>query len=339
MKALVYTAPNHVEVQDISEPVPGTGEVLVEVSASGVCGSDVHGFQGRSRIRVPPLVMGHEFTGRVRALGAEVAGLSIGQRVVIQPVLSCGHCIYCRNGHTNVCPNRRLIGAHEPGAFAQYVKVPVRLVYPLPDSLSDIDGSLVEPLANAIHMLDLAPTETYRDVVILGAGTIGLLAIALARFNGARHVIATDVDQQKLGIAARLGADLTLDARREDTTGWILDATGGGAGLIIDTAGLTATRQQAIAVAAPGATIVLLGLADATSDLSVLDVINREISVRGSYSCTDREFRASIELMADPRIDAGSWVETTALEEGPQSFERLASHTPGLVKVVFDLHA
>jgi threonine dehydrogenase-like Zn-dependent dehydrogenase len=285
------------------------------------------------------MVMGHEFTGHVRALGKDVEGLSIGQRVVIQPLLGCGICVQCRNGHSNVCPRRRLIGAHDPGAFAQYVTVPARAVYPLPDSLSDVEGSLVEPLANAVHMLNLGPMETYRDVVVLGAGTIGLLTVALARFNGARHVVATDVDSRKLAIAAGVGADVTLDSRQADTTDRILDATGGGADLIIDTAGITATRQQAIAIAAPGATVVLLGLGDVTSDLSVLDVINREISLQGSYSCNDVEFRRSIELLADRRIDAGSWIETAALEEGPQSFQRLASHTPGLVNIVFDLHA
>jgi threonine dehydrogenase-like Zn-dependent dehydrogenase len=218
------------------------------------------------------------------------------------------------------------------------VKVPARVVYKLPDSLTDVDGSLVEPLANAVHMLNLAPTDTYRDVVVLGAGTIGLLTVALARVNGARHVVATDVDGQKLRIASQIGADVSLDAREADTTDRILSVTGGGAGLIIDTAGFTATRQQAVAIAAPGATVVLLGLTDATSDLPVLDVINREISVRGSYSCTDVEFRRSIELLADRTIDTGSWVETAALEDGPRSFERLASHSPGLVKIVFNLH-
>lgn len=337
MKALVYAAPNQMEVQDMPEPVPGADEVLIQVAAAAVCGSDVHGFQGRSRIRVPPMVMGHEFTGRVRSLGAEVQGLSIGQRVVIQPLLSCGQCVYCRNGHTNACPQRRLIGAHEPGAFAQYVIVPSKVVYPLPDSLSDVEGALVEPLANAVHMLNLAPAETYRDVVILGAGTIGLLTVALARFNGARHVVATDVDGEKLRIAEQLGADATLDARKADTTDRVLSMTGGGAGLVIDTAGFTVTRQQAIAVAAPEATVVLLGLGEPSSDLPILDVINREVSVRGSYSCTDLEFRRSIDLLADRRISVGSWIETAPLGEGPASFERLASHAPGLVKIVFDM--
>jgi threonine dehydrogenase-like Zn-dependent dehydrogenase len=238
-----------------------------------------------------------------------------------------------------VCPQRRLVGAHLPGAFAQYVTVPARLVYPLPDSLSDVAGSLAEPLANAVHMLNLAPAQTYRDVAVLGAGTIGLLTVALARFDGARHVIATDIDQHKLGIAERLGADVTLDAGEADTVDRVRSVTGGGADLVIDAAGFTATRQQAIRMAAPGATIVLLGLGEPVSDLPILDVINGEISLRGSYSCTDPEFRRSIDLLADGVIDAGSWIATAKLEEGPDCFERLTAHTTGLVKIVFDLHA
>lgn len=338
MKALVYAAPNRVEMQELPDPRPGPDEVLIQVSAAGVCGSDVHGFQGRSRIRVPPMVMGHEFTGRVAALGSQVEHLSDGQRVVIQPLVGCGQCTYCRNGHPNICPRRRLIGAHDQGAFAQYVKVPGEAVYPLPDSLSDLGGSLVEPLANAVHMLHLSRQEVYGEVVVLGAGTIGLLAVALAHFKGARHVIATDVDPQKLEIARELGADLALDAREPDTTDRIRELTGGGAGLVLDTAGFTASRQQAIAIAAPGAAVILLGLGEPNSELPILDVINRGISLHGSYSCTDAEFRQAIGLLADGVIAAEPWIETASLEEGPECFERLAAHTAGLVKVVFDLH-
>jgi threonine dehydrogenase-like Zn-dependent dehydrogenase len=136
------------ELQEIPVPDPGPGEVLIQVSASGVCGSDVHGFQGRSRIRVPPMVMGHEFTGRVAALGPQVEHLSAGQRVVVQPLIGCGRCTYCRNGRPNLCPQRRLIGTHQQGAFAQYVKAPDAAVYALPVSLSDLAGSLVEPLGS-----------------------------------------------------------------------------------------------------------------------------------------------------------------------------------------------
>jgi threonine dehydrogenase-like Zn-dependent dehydrogenase len=224
------------------------------------------------------------------------------------------------------------------GAFAQYVKVPARLVYPLPEALTDVTGSLVEPLANAVHMLNMAPAQTYRDVVVLGAGTIGLLTVALARFGGAGHVVATDVDQQKRCIAERLGADVTLDAREPDTVDAVRNVTGG-ATLVIDTAGFTATRQQAISMAAPGATIVLLGLGEPVSDLPVLDVINGEVSLRGSYSCTDPEFRRSIELLAHDVIDVESWIATAKLEEGPDCFQHLATHTTGLVKIVFDLQA
>src|ERR687885_499557 len=156
MQALVYTAPRRLEIQDLVTPRPEGNEVVVRVSACGICGSDVHGFLGKSRIRIPPAILGHEFTGRVADVGEAVTGISVGDRVVIQPVVGCGVCPWCQSGRPNICPRRQLIGAHRPGAFAEYVTVPARVVYHLPDSLSDLDGALVEPLGNAMHMLDLA---------------------------------------------------------------------------------------------------------------------------------------------------------------------------------------
>jgi threonine dehydrogenase-like Zn-dependent dehydrogenase len=256
---------------------------------------------------------------------------------VIQPVVGCGVCRWCQSGRPNICPRRQLIGAHRPGAFAEYVTVPARVVYHLPDSLSDLDGALVEPLGNAMHMLDLAGRIVYRDVVILGAGTLGLLTAAAARLAGARHVVVTDTQAHRLAVAEQLGADITLNGLDDDTPRRIEEITDGGADIVIEAVGVTATRRQAIETAAPGGTVVLLGNAELESELPVLDVVNREITLQGSYSCTDEEFRRAIEILADGRIDTDSWVRTATLDQGPGYFERLVSDPGELVKIVFQL--
>ncbi len=335
MKGLLYTAPLHVEVQSLPEPEAEPHEVLIRVSACGVCGSDVHGFQGKSRIRVPPMVMGHEFGGRVVLSGR--VDLETGQRVVVQPVVGCGQCTYCWNGTPNICPNRELIGGQRQGAFAEYVRAPAHLVYPVSDALSDIACTLVEPLGNAVHMLRLGGGALDRDVVVLGAGTLGLMTVGLARVAGARRIMVTDVDAGRLAVARCLGADETLEVGTEGVIERILRLTSGGAQLVIDAAGFTTSRRQAIAVAAPGSTVVLLGLSDPTSELPIADVINREIVVRGSYSSTDADFRHAISVLEAKKIDTESWVRPALLEEGQACFESLALHQSDIVKVVFTL--
>jgi threonine dehydrogenase-like Zn-dependent dehydrogenase len=337
MEALVYTAPGAVEMREVAEPQLHADEVLIAVAASGICGSDVHGYLGRSKIRIPPMVMGHEAVGTVQAVGEAVRDISVGQRVVIQPVVGCGHCRYCLNGRPNICPQRQLIGGHLPGAFAPLLKVPARVVYPIPDSLSDLAAPLVEPLGNSVHMLDLGGHRLYDDVVVLGCGTLGLLTVAAARIAGARRVIATDTDEHRRTIASELGASLTLDARAADTTERVVSETDGGSPLVIDCAGFTASRQAAIAMARPGGVVVLLGTGEPASELPVQDAINREITLRGSYSSTDEEFRRAVAIMASGEIETSSWVTTASLSEGPGYFKRLAEAPGDLVKVVFEL--
>jgi threonine dehydrogenase-like Zn-dependent dehydrogenase len=278
--------------------------------------------------------MGHEFVGRVEAVGPDVDGVTPGDRVVVQPLIGCGTCRFCRAGRPNICPYRRLIGAHLPGGFAEYVAVPETNVYAIPDGLSDEVAALAEPLGNALHMMGLGPSGVYGNIAILGAGTLGLLTTAMSRFAGGRRVIVTDTQPGRLDVARRLGADATLDASSGDTTGRIVELTGGGADLVIEAVGIEATRRQATEVAAPGATVVLLGNAEPESALPVLDVVNRELILRGSYSCTDEELRRAVAMLADGEVDTEGWVEVTTLDRGPEIFERLVSDPGDLVKVM-----
>lgn len=316
------------------EPRPEPGQVVVQVSRVGICGSDLHGYLGKSKIRVPPLIMGHEFTGHiVEAAG----GFGQGQRVVVQPLVSCGECRYCRSGRSEICLQRKVLGAHLPGAFADQVAAPAGNVYPLPDDLSLSTGALVEPLANAVHMISLARESLFGDVVVIGAGTLGLLTLQAALLAGAQRAIVADTDDGRLAVARSLGASATVNPRADDLVAVARDITGGGADVVVDAVGHSVTRQQAVACCANGGTAILLGLADVETSLNCLDITNRQVRVQGSYGSNDSDFRAALRLLTSGRIDTASWVSEMPLRDGARAFQRLTDSPQGLVKVVFSL--
>lgn len=319
---------------DAPEPRPEPGQVVVQVSRVGICGSDLHGYLGKSKIRVPPLIMGHEFTGHiVEAAG----GFGQGQRVVVQPLVNCGECRYCRSGRSEICLQRKVLGAHLPGAFADQVAAPAGNVYPLPDDLSLSTGALVEPLANAVHMISLARESLFGDVVVIGAGTLGLLTLQAALLAGAQRAIVADTDDGRLAVARSLGASATVNPRADDLVAVARDITGGGADVVVDAVGHSVTRQQAVACCANGGTAILLGLADVETSLNCLDITNRQVRVQGSYGSNDSDFRAALRLLTSGRIDTASWVSEMPLCDGARAFQRLTDSPQGLVKVVFSL--
>jgi threonine dehydrogenase-like Zn-dependent dehydrogenase len=323
------------------EPRVAPGEVLVRVREVGICGSDLHGYLGKSKIRIPPLVMGHEFTGVVAETdpqrGPRVAGLERDQRVVVQPLVTCGECRYCRAGRTEICPRRKVLGAHLPGAFADYVVAPAGNVYPLPEALSFREGALVEPLANAVHMITLGRDALFADVVVIGAGTLGLLTLQAALLSGAQRVVVADTDAGRLAVARDLGAHTTVNPRDADLVAAVHEHTDGGAALVVDAVGHSVTRQQSVACCANGGTAILLGLADVETTLNCLDITNRQLRVQGSYGSNDADFRAAIRLLAAGRVASAPWVTAMPLRDGAQAFDRLVNAPAGLVKVIFSV--
>ena len=203
-------------LEEVPDPVPGPGEVLVSVHAVGICGSDVHGFIGKTGRRKPPMVMGHEATGVVAQVGAGVTHFKPGDRVVLNPILSCDVCRNCRAGRPNICLDRHALGVDLPGAYADYVQLAERMLWPMPDELSFVAGALVEPLAVAMHAVNLTPIRLMDTVAIVGAGTIGLLTLMAAKLAGAGTVIVTDKSVHRLDVAKRLGADVTINVDKEE---------------------------------------------------------------------------------------------------------------------------
>src|SRR5213083_2277235 len=215
MKAMLLSKCRHLEIADLPKPVPGPGELLVRVAACGICGSDVHGYDGSTGRRIPPIVMGHEAAGVVAALGDAVESLSVGDHVTFDSTVYCGACDFCRRGQVNLCDQRQVLGVscgdyRRAGAFADFVAVPARILYRLPDNFPFAEAAMLEAVAVAIHGVNLAQLAPNSTALVVGAGTIGILTLQALRAAGCSKVFVTDVDTQRLALAKKLGATETL---------------------------------------------------------------------------------------------------------------------------------
>jgi len=335
MKALVYVAPERMEIQEIPEPPPAAGEVLLKVSAAGVCGSDLHGFLGHSERRKPGLVMGHEAVATILELHPSVRGWRRGQRVCFNPLLTCGSCRACLEGRQNLCPTWTLFGMDRlHGTYAERIAVPVRQLQPLSEGLSEQEAVLAEPMAVVIHAFRLGLAGTPRVMAIIGAGAIGSLSLVLAKLRGVPKVCVVDVNDARLEVAKRLGADLTLDAARADLAAVVRDWSSGGADVVVEAVGTAATRRTAVALAAKGARLVLLGLAENESALPWIDVTRNEQAFFTSFAYAPRDFHDSVDLLESRRVDIRAFTETRPLEEGQAGFLKMTRAPGATLKLV-----
>lgn len=338
MQALVFYKAHEIALENLPDPNLTDNEVLIQVSACGICGSDLHGYLGHSARRNAhvPLVMGHEFSGRVVEIGKGVrSSVKVGDRVVVHPQIYCGTCRACRAGLQNICPSMKVLGIEVPGAFAEYVTVPADRLFAMPENLAEVSGALVETLAVEVHLFRAFYKPMTQTVVILGAGAQGLLAAQLARLNGASQVIISDVIPQRLAYAAQQGVTHTIQADQQDVVKTVLQATDGwGAELVIDAAGTPETRQQGVAMLAPGGTLTLVGLGKGETTLNFVSVVGRELNIQGSYCYTDGDFQRALDLIAGGQIQVDSMVHTAPLSEGVQSFQRMIEEPAGIIKTV-----
>lgn len=340
MNALLLKNYMELELTQMPVPEPGPGEVLVRVAACGICGSDVHGLDGSSGRRIPPLVMGHEAAGVVAGAGSRVTRFREGDRVTFDSTVSCGACYYCRRGEINLCDNREVLGVscgdyRRHGAFAEYVAVPEQIVYPLPDSLPFEEAAMIEAVSVAVHAVNLTPIRLGDTAVVVGTGMIGLLALQALRLAGCGRLIAVDVDEAKLKMAAALGADDLLNAATEDVPAAVRQLTAGrGADVAIEAVGATPPVQTAIASLRKGGALTLVGNITPTIELPLQAVVTRQLRLTGSCASCG-EYPASIELMARGAIRVRPLISAVApLEEGPSWFARLYRKEPNLMKVI-----
>jgi L-iditol 2-dehydrogenase len=328
------------EMVELDRPAVGPREVLVAVRACGICGSDIHGYDGSSGRRIPPLVMGHEAAGVVVETGPDVNRFRIGDRVTFDSMISCGRCDLCLLGRTNLCPSRRVLGVscdsyRQPGCFAEFVNVPEHIVYRIPDALSFEHAALVEPVSVAVHAVGLMAVEPDSTGVVIGTGMIGLLVVQALRVAGCASVIAVDVDDFKLDLAKQLGATTALNASHVDAVAEIKRLTDGvGADLSMEVVGKTEPLRTAIECVRLGGQVGLVGNLQPQVDLPLQKVVTRELKLTGSCGSSG-DYPRCIELMAAGDIQVAPLIsKITSLENGPEFFGRLYRNEPELMKVV-----
>lgn len=308
MKALVYTAPGTMELLDVDEPVPVDGEVVVDVKAVGICGSELHGIRSPG-FRTPPLVMGHEFVGLTED----------GRRVAVNPIVTCGTCDLCRRGSGQLCRDRCILGIHRPGGFSERVAVPARLLHELPADLSWEHAALIEPIANGVHAWRLVEEMAPQRVGIIGAGAIGLVCLLSARAAGVEYVQIADLAVDRLRVASKLGAAATGPALEGEFD------------VVFDAVGHMATHRASVEHLRPGGRAVWLGLLSDDAGLSSLDVVRMEKGVVGSFAYTDADFADAVAMARTTPVD---WATNVPLLEGAEVFHGLMKGRTDLVKVL-----
>jgi L-iditol 2-dehydrogenase len=340
MKALVLTEYGHLELTEVDKPQIGAEDLLIRIHACGICGSDVHGYDGSTGRRLPPIIMGHEAAGLVEAVGASVTRFRPGDRVTFDSTVFCGKCFYCRRGLVNLCDDRQVVGVSTPeyrrmGAFADYVAVPERVVYALPDGLPFEHAALIEAVSVAVHAVSLTPIALDDTVVVIGAGMIGLLTLQAALLAGAGRVYVCDVDDARLELARSLGAVGTFNSRNVNPLEEIHQLTSGrGADFALECVGAPGTVKLAIDAVRKGAAVTLVGNIAPTVEMGLQSVVTRQIRLQGSCASSG-EYPACISLIARGAIRVESLLSAVApLNEGAEWFRRLYAREPGLLKVV-----
>ncbi len=340
MKALVLSAYEQLAVEDVSEPVAGPDEVIVRVEACGICGSDVHGYDGTSGRRIPPIVMGHEAAGVVASVGGAVKEYAAGDRVTFDSTVYCGACGYCRRGEVNLCDNRQVVGVscgdyRREGAFAEYVRVPQRILYKLPDAMSFAEAAMLEAVSVALHAVRVTQLRGGERALVIGAGMIGLLTLQAAKAAGCGLVMVADVDATRLEMARAHGADAVLHASGPELLRAVMEKTNGqGVDVVFEAVGRNETVASAIDVVRKGGTVTLIGNITPEVKLPLQKVVSREIRLQGSAASAG-EYPQAMELMTSGAIDVKRLITAVApLSDGPRWFARLHAREPNLMKIV-----
>ncbi len=326
MKALVYTAPDYLAYRDEPDPSPMPGEVLIDVEAVGICGSDMHAYHGHDPRRAPPLILGHELAGTI------LAGPGTGRRVTVNPLITCGVCEYCVSGRNNLCANRSMIGMTRPGGFAEQMTIPASSVIDLPQDMDPCRAALTEPAATALHALGLALRALARPLpeisaLVIGGGAIGLLSALLLDSYGCRDIVLAETNPLRRSTAQKTGvahvSDPLVTAQAENSAELVIDAVGG-----------RSTRAAALAAVKPGGVVVHIGLMDWASEIDMRKLTLAEITLIGTYTYTTADLRATVRALNEGAFGDLAWVETRGLDDGARAFADLAAGRSGAAKIV-----
>ncbi len=336
MKGIVWHGPEQMSVEEVPRPTVEPGTVVVRPTATGICGSELEGYLGRMGNRTPPLVMGHEFAGTVTEVGEGVDEGLLGRVVAVNPLSSDGTCRLCRAGLTNLCPNRRLVGIHSPGGFAEYTLAPAENVYPLPEGVEARTGALAEPLANGVHVARLGLADGLGEVehaVVIGGGTIGLMCLQAAVLDGIPEVHVVEPVEARRGQALSLGAAAAHESGEEAGLALEERTEGLGVDLVIDAVGAEATRRAALDLLRPGGRVVLIGLHDDETTLGFHGVVRGQFDLQGSYAYTAEDYEQALEWLVEGKAGIGELPPVLPLEEGPGAFANLVAGPSAQIKV------
>jgi L-iditol 2-dehydrogenase len=340
MKALVLEAYHKLVYKDFPDPEVAYDEVLVKVMSVGICGSDVHGMDGSTGRRIPPIVMGHEASGVITSLGRDVRGWSVGDRVTFDSTIYKLDDWYTRKGFYNLSDNRMVLGVspgeyRRHGAFAEYVNVPQHILYKIPEGVSFTQAAIVEPVAVAAHAVGLTPVSWNDTALVVGSGMIGLFVIQVLRARGCGTIIAVDLDDDRLLLAGKLGADLGLNPRKDDIRNEVEALTQGrGADVAFEVVGISGTVKTAISAVRKGATVTLVGNLSPGVEIPLQAVVTRQLRLQGSCAICG-EYPAVLDMIARKAVDVDAILSAEApLSEGAEWFKRLYDKEAGLIKVV-----
>jgi len=326
MKALVYIAPNQVTYRDEAEPQVDAGEVLLEIEAVGICGSDMHAYHGHDPRRLPPLILGHELAAKI------VGGPDAGRRVTVNPLITCGRCEYCVQGRDNLCANRTMIGMTRPGGFADYMSIPASCLIDIPREMDSIHAALTEPAATALHAINVAARALTRPlpearVLVIGGGAVGLLTALLLRSYGCREIQLTETNALRRKSAQSAVAANVIDPVSMPTPESAFE-------LVFDAVGSAVTRQTAIKAVKPGGVVLHIGLLDWASEIDMRRLTLAEITLIGTYTYTTADMRATVDALQRGVFGDLAWVETRSLADGATAFADLHQGRSGAAKIV-----
>jgi len=337
MKGLVYHGEKKLRWEEVPDPEIGEDQLLVECRAVGVCGSDLHGYLGLTGRRIPPMIMGHEFSGVVRQTGKKVKRFAPGDRVCVQPIQFCGTCAFCSQGFQNICPNKKILGVMDfDGAMAELVAVNEDHAFGLAEGVSFADGSMVEPFSVTHAAVKQAPDLRGKNVAIVGAGTIGLCLLQFVVMGKPRRIIATDLSENRLSIAGDLGAHTLVNPGQEDAVKAVLEATDGmGADIVFEAVGESPTARQSIDLAKIRGRIVWIGNSAKMVEIDMQKVVTTELNIQGSYGFTTETFKETLALMNAGKLRAERIISMKQpLSEGAAVFEKMLREKDRYIKAI-----
>ena len=326
MKALVYTAEKEIQFRDEAAPRPGPGEVVVAVDAVGICGSDMHAYLGHDERRVPPLILGHEAVGRV------VDDSVAGPAVLINPLITCGHCDACQGGRENICEKREVIGMYRPGALAERVAIPARNLIEIPEGMDPVFAALTEPAATALHAVNLAAKAVHRPVcesrtLVIGGGSVGLFAAMALKSHGAPEIHLAETNSLRRTTVESTGACRVFDPVSEPAQESSFD-------IVVDAVGGKLSREAGITAVRPGGVVIHIGLLDNDGGVDVRKMTLQEITLIGTYTYTAVDLRATVMKLHTGAYGDLSWVEQRSLSDGAGAFDDLLHGRTAAPKIV-----